>query len=198
MTTARDTEILATAEAWVDGLDPATTPAEDPREQRQIGLAQRDIHAAEAELRRAVRAARDAGYSWSTIGRTLGVTKQAAQERFRQPARTQAYRQPPDSLRARPRWPSRHINYVPQAAPSPRSRQEYDAAASQAEARRQLAELANHARRTFSSRTCSPRRYPSVRDFRDQKWCPRRCDGCTMACTNPSTAATVQLPGPMH
>ena len=88
MTASHDEELLRRAEAWLDGLDPAATPAEDPKELRRIGLAKRDIHAAEDELRAAVRQARAAGYSWSAIGRTLGITRQAAQERFREPART--------------------------------------------------------------------------------------------------------------
>lgn len=81
-----EAEVLERAEAWLDTLDPATAPAGDPAELRRIGLAKRDIAAAEGELRDAVRAARVAGYSWSAIGRTLGVTKQSAQERFRNPA----------------------------------------------------------------------------------------------------------------
>ncbi|MGH3545026.1 MAG: hypothetical protein ACRDPW_03770, partial [Mycobacteriales bacterium] len=80
-----EAETLTSAQAWLDGLDPATTPAEDPQDLRRVGLAQRDISASEAELRDAVRAARAHGRSWSAIGRTLGVTRQAAQERFREP-----------------------------------------------------------------------------------------------------------------
>lgn len=36
-------------------------------------------------LRRAVNGARDAGASWAAIGRTLGVTRQAAMRRFGSP-----------------------------------------------------------------------------------------------------------------
>jgi hypothetical protein len=86
MTTDHDDETLARAEAWLDGLDPATTPSDDPKELRRVGLAKRDIQAAQDELRAAVRDARVAGWSWSAIGRTLGVSKQAAQGRFREPA----------------------------------------------------------------------------------------------------------------
>jgi hypothetical protein len=86
MTKKSEAERLVKAEAWLDALDPATTAAEDPRELRRVGLAKRDIAAAEEELRHAVHDARAAGHSWSAIGRTLGVTKQAAQERFRAPA----------------------------------------------------------------------------------------------------------------
>lgn len=83
MTKKNEAELLSRAEAWLDALDPATTAAEDPRELRRIGLAKRDIAAAEDELRHAVHDARAAGHPWSAIGRTVGVSKQAAQERFR-------------------------------------------------------------------------------------------------------------------
>lgn len=76
------------AEAWLDALDPTMTPAEDPQELRRVGLAQRDVHAADRELRKAVTLARQAGYTWADIGMTLGVTRQAAQARFREPAHT--------------------------------------------------------------------------------------------------------------
>ncbi len=86
--TNRDDELLTKAEAWLDALDPATTPADDPKELRRIGLAKRDMHMADSELRDAVRAAREAGYTWADIGMTLGVSRQAAQARFREPAHT--------------------------------------------------------------------------------------------------------------
>ena len=85
MTAEDDDELLARVEARLDGLDLATTPAVDPKELRRIGLAKRKIRTAEDELRAAVRAARTAGYSWAAIGSTLGVSRQAAQERFREP-----------------------------------------------------------------------------------------------------------------
>jgi hypothetical protein len=74
------------AEDWLDSLDPASTPADDPRELRRVGLAQRGVEEAEAELRASVREARAAGRTWADIGRTLGVTRQAAQIRFRESA----------------------------------------------------------------------------------------------------------------
>ena len=70
------------AEVWLDQLDPAATPADDPAELRRIGLALRDMEAADAELHDAVAAARTAGRSWAQIGMVLGVTRQSAQERF--------------------------------------------------------------------------------------------------------------------
>ena len=70
------------AEAWLDRLDPAATPADDPAELRRIGLALRDMESADAELHDAVAAARTAGRSWAQIGMVLGVTRQSALERF--------------------------------------------------------------------------------------------------------------------
>jgi hypothetical protein len=40
------------------------------------------VASAEERLREAVRSARDAGDSWTVIGAALGVSKQAAQQRF--------------------------------------------------------------------------------------------------------------------
>lgn len=72
----------AAAEAWLDSLDPAETPADDPRDLRRVGLAQRALEDAERDLHAAVSEAREAGKTWSEIGRSLGVTRQAAQMRF--------------------------------------------------------------------------------------------------------------------
>ncbi|QJU54207.1 hypothetical protein SCB71_13690 [Herbiconiux sp. KACC 21604] len=74
----------ARVEALLDELDPEVTPADDPHELRRIGLALREAAAADSELRGAVRAARQAGYTWAEIGLTLGTTRQAAQARFRE------------------------------------------------------------------------------------------------------------------
>ena len=68
---------------WLDGLDPATTPASDAADLRRIGAALANAIAVEIELTKAVGAARAAGRSWATIGMVLGVSKQAAQERFK-------------------------------------------------------------------------------------------------------------------
>jgi hypothetical protein len=86
MTKMTEAAMLTRAEALLDALDPVATPAQDPKTLRRIGLAQRDIAAADDELREAVRAAREAGHTWADIGMTLGVTRQAAQTRFREPA----------------------------------------------------------------------------------------------------------------
>jgi dihydroxyacetone kinase len=63
-------------------LDPATTTARDATHFRVIIAAAEAVDAAESALRAAVRAAREAGDSWTVIGAALGVSKQAAQQRF--------------------------------------------------------------------------------------------------------------------
>ncbi|CAN5889771.1 hypothetical protein BH20ACT7_BH20ACT7_07110 [soil metagenome] len=72
------------AQAWLDSLDPNATPAEDPRDLRRIGLALGDVATAERELADAVAAARDNGRSWGEVALMLGVSKQAARERYGQ------------------------------------------------------------------------------------------------------------------
>ena len=51
-------------------------------ELRAIEDATRALDTAEAELHAVVRAARAANHSWASIGAVLGVSKQAAQQRF--------------------------------------------------------------------------------------------------------------------
>lgn len=76
----------ADAEAWLDALDPATTPAENPADLRRIGLALRGLADEQREVDDAVAAARENGRSWAEIGLILGISRQAARERYGQPA----------------------------------------------------------------------------------------------------------------
>jgi hypothetical protein len=69
-------------EPGVAALRPAVTPARDAAHFRRIVRARAELAAAEEELREAVRAARDAGDSWTVIGAALETTRQAAQQRF--------------------------------------------------------------------------------------------------------------------
>lgn len=85
-TPVRD-EATATEE-WLDSLDPAKLEFRDAGHVRAIIKAAEAVTAAEKELRQAVADARAAGDSWTVIGAALGVTKQAAQQRFTEkPAR---------------------------------------------------------------------------------------------------------------
>lgn len=69
-------------EQMLNDLDPATVTARDAVHFRRILAAQDGVVRADRELHDAVRAAREAGDSWLSIGMALGVTKQAAQKRF--------------------------------------------------------------------------------------------------------------------
>jgi hypothetical protein len=66
----------------LDQIDPSTHPARDAASFRRILAARRGLADAERELRDAVRAARQAGDSWTVIGAALDITRQAAQQRF--------------------------------------------------------------------------------------------------------------------
>lgn len=66
----------------LDHLDPAKHPARDAVNFRRILSAREHIADAEAELRDAVKAARDAGDSWGVIAAALDTSRQAAQQRF--------------------------------------------------------------------------------------------------------------------
>ncbi|MBW3603916.1 MAG: sigma-70 family RNA polymerase sigma factor [Actinobacteria bacterium] len=81
-------QAAADAEAWLDSVDPTKTPAEDPRDLRRIGLALGDVATAEGELADAVADARRNGRSWGEIALVLGVSKQAARQRYGETART--------------------------------------------------------------------------------------------------------------
>lgn len=74
------------ATAWLDSLDPAATPAENPADLRRIGLALRALADEQREVDDAVAAARDNGRSWGEIGLVLGISRQAARERYGQAA----------------------------------------------------------------------------------------------------------------
>lgn len=66
----------------LDQLDQVVNQARDAVHFRRILAARQGIVAAEQELRDAVKAARDAGDSWTVIASALDTTRQAAQQRF--------------------------------------------------------------------------------------------------------------------
>ena len=76
--TGHELEKAATdAETWLESLDPAVTPAEDPTDLRRIGLALRSLADDQREVDEAVAAARESGRSWGEIGLVLGTSRQA-------------------------------------------------------------------------------------------------------------------------
>ncbi|MCP2266392.1 hypothetical protein ACFQHV_06585 [Promicromonospora thailandica] len=66
----------------LDAVTPETHPARDAVHFRAIIAAAREAEEADQRLLMSVAEARAAGDSWTTIGAALGVTKQAAQQRF--------------------------------------------------------------------------------------------------------------------
>ena len=74
----------ADAEAWLSSLDPEATPAEDTTDLREIGLIFSKLADLQKQLDDAVIAARHNGRSWGEIGLVLGISKQAARERYAQ------------------------------------------------------------------------------------------------------------------
>lgn len=66
----------------LEDLDPAVTAAQDATHFRNIRAARANLKQAEADLRAAVKQAREAGDSWTVIGAALETTRQAAYQRF--------------------------------------------------------------------------------------------------------------------
>lgn len=79
---------LAAAEALLDKLDPAELDSSevDATDLRRIGEAADAIERARDALTQAVASARSHGRSWGQIGMVLGVSRQAARERFGTPS----------------------------------------------------------------------------------------------------------------
>jgi hypothetical protein len=85
MTRHTDQEIEQAAarfERIADALDPATVQAEETDDLRKIATAAEAVRADDARLREAVVLARARGRSWNHIALALGVSRQAARQRF--------------------------------------------------------------------------------------------------------------------
>ncbi len=76
------------AERWLDSLDPAAiaSPDADASHLRRIGAAVRAAATSQVELADAVAAARQHGHTWTQVATMLGTSRQAAQERYGEPA----------------------------------------------------------------------------------------------------------------
>jgi hypothetical protein len=81
-------QALADTEAWLDHLSPETlaSPGSDASDLRAIGEALRAVAASDLSLADQVARARANGRTWTQIAAVLGVSKQAARERFGEPA----------------------------------------------------------------------------------------------------------------
>jgi hypothetical protein len=69
-------------EQLADGLDPASARVQQTDDLRQIAAVSDAVRADEARLRQSVDAARARGRSWNQIAIALGVSRQAARQRF--------------------------------------------------------------------------------------------------------------------
>lgn len=69
-------------EQLADDLDPGTAHVVDTGDLQQVAAASEAVRADEARLREAVVAARERGRSWNQIAVALGVSRQAARQRF--------------------------------------------------------------------------------------------------------------------
>ena len=69
-------------EQLADDLDPETAAVVDTGDLQQVANTAQAVRADEVRLRDAVAAARDRGRSWNQIALALGVSRQAARQRF--------------------------------------------------------------------------------------------------------------------
>lgn len=80
-----DQQIQQAAERFeqlADSLDPDTAEVEDLSDLHAVAIASEAVQADEARLYSAVRAAREHGRSWNELAAALGVSRQAARQRF--------------------------------------------------------------------------------------------------------------------
>jgi len=79
----------AETDAWLDSLDPKAiaSPDTDASDLRAIGDAMRAVATSDLMLAERVAQARAKGRTWTQIAAVLGVSKQAARERFGEPVR---------------------------------------------------------------------------------------------------------------
>lgn len=85
MTRHTDREIEQAAQRFeqlADKLDPETAAAERTDDLREIAAAAEAVRADDARLREAIILARAHGRSWNHIALALGVSRQAARQRF--------------------------------------------------------------------------------------------------------------------
>ena len=69
-------------EQLAEGLDPSAAEVDNTDDLRQIAAVSDAVRADEARLRETVQLARARGRSWNQIAVALGVSRQAARQRF--------------------------------------------------------------------------------------------------------------------
>jgi hypothetical protein len=76
--------------AWIesDEFDPSPDDFQDATPLRRIVAADEALEQARAHLDSEVQSAHDAGLSWTAIGAVLGISRQAARQRFGTAAHT--------------------------------------------------------------------------------------------------------------
>ena len=81
-------QAVADAKAWLDTLDPDAlgSPHSHGADSRAIGAALHAVATVDLALADHVAKARTNGPTWTQIAAVLGVSKQAARERFGEPA----------------------------------------------------------------------------------------------------------------
>ncbi|MDA8309637.1 MAG: sigma-70 family RNA polymerase sigma factor [Actinomycetota bacterium] len=87
-----DEEIERAAERFrllTEALDPAVTQVDDLSDLRAVAMAAAATRRDEARLRESVQTARAHGRSWNHIAAALGVSRQAARQRFSRAETTQ-------------------------------------------------------------------------------------------------------------
>ncbi len=87
-TRAQLQKALTETEVWLERLDPQAVASmnADAADLRAIGEALHAVAASDLSLADQVAKARANGRTWTQIAAVLGVTKQAARERFGEPA----------------------------------------------------------------------------------------------------------------
>jgi hypothetical protein len=80
--TMRTDEEIQRAAKLAEEFDPADVPMDDTTDLRAIAEVVDGVRAGEARVRELVALARAKGRSWGEIGIALGVSRQAARERF--------------------------------------------------------------------------------------------------------------------
>ncbi len=81
-------EEIQRAATLAEEFDPSRVQMDDTTDLRTLAEAVDGVHAGEARVRELVARARANGRSWGEIGIALGVSRQAARERFAEKVQT--------------------------------------------------------------------------------------------------------------